>query len=330
MNLAVEKSWILAGLLLMILPLLSTGMRATPSAYLTLLPKDTLSAVIAVLIKLIAMMAIAALVLGIAGLYRSEQSKERIGHGAHIVLLLDRSNSMDNNFAGSTPSATTGESKSAVAKRLLNEFVDQRANDMLGIVEFSTAPLYVLPLTENKAAIKSAINATTTPALAYTHVSKGLGMALSYFQQQALTGSRIVVLVSDGAAAIDGDSEQKLRERFKQQQVRLYWIFLRTANSQGIYDQPQDSRDDNAQAMPELYLHKFFSSLGTPYQAYEAESPSALKKAIADINQLENLPMHYLERIPKQDLSGICYDIASVLLLLLLGVKFCESQSHVN
>lgn len=181
-----------------------------------------------------------------------------------------------------------------------------------------------MPLTENKNAVQAAIAATATPALGFTHVSKGLGMAISFFEQQPVTGSRIVLLVSDGAAAIDHDSEQKLRLWFKQQQVRLYWIFLRTADSPGIFDQPEDSRDDNAQAMPERYLHQFFLGLGSPYQAYEAESPDALKQAIADINQLENLPMHYVERIPKQDLSAVCYSVAAFLLLVLFGVKFCE------
>ncbi len=331
MSLAVDTPWLLSALSLMLLPLFSNGMRSSPIPYLAILPNDGLSTCIAGLIKLIAMASIGTLVLGMAGLYRTEQTVERIGHGAHIVLLLDRSNSMDNTFAGKAPLANgdvNEESKATVARRLLTEFVKQRENDMIGVAEFSTAPLYVTPLTENKQAVQAAIAATSTPALAYTHVSKGLGMALSFFQQKTQsTGSRIVILVSDGAAAIDSDSEQKLREWFKQQQVRLYWLFLRTANSPGIYDKPADSRDDNAQAMPELYLHKFFSSLGSPYQAYEAENPDALKKAIADINQLENLPMHYVERIPRQDLANACYVFATVMLLLLLGVKFCEVRT---
>ncbi len=269
------------------------------------------------------MAAIAGLVLGMAGLHRTEQSRERIGHGAHIVLLLDRSSSMDNSFAGRAPNGSE-ESKATAARRLLTDFVKQRQTDLIGVAEYSTSPLFVMPLTENKNAVQAAIAATATPALGFTHVSKGLGMAISFFQQQPVTGSRIVLLVSDGAAAIDHDSEQKLRLWFKQQQVRLYWIFLRTAGSPGIFDKPEDSRDDNAQAMPELYLHQFFLGLGSPYQAYEAESPDALKQAIADINQLENLPMHYFERIPKQDLSAACYSYATLLLLVLLGVKFCE------
>jgi len=323
MNWAVNTPWALTGLLLALLPLFNSGMRTSPAPWTALIPGDTLSVFVVCCLRLCAVAAIAGLVLGIAGLHRTEQSRERIGHGAHIVLLLDRSSSMDNSFAGRAPNGSD-ESKATAARRLLTAFVKQRQNDLIGVAEYSTSPLFVMPLTENKNAVTAAIAATATPALGFTHVSKGLGMAISFFEQQPITGSRIVLLVSDGAAAIDHDSEQKLRLWFKQQQVRLYWIFLRTAGSPGIFDQPEDSRDDNAQAMPELYLHKFFLGLGSPYQAYEAESPDALKQAIADINQLENLPMHYVERIPKQDLSAACYSVAAFLLLVLLGVKFFE------
>ncbi|MDI1293608.1 MAG: VWA domain-containing protein [Methylobacter sp.] len=355
MNLAVNTPWALTGLVLALLPLFNNGMRTSPAPWTALIPADTLSVVIVCCLRLCAVAAIAGLVLGIAGLHRTEQRIERIGHGAHIVLLLDRSSSMDNTFAGRAPNgsddgrdaggttprmgeveqrmerlpramhgAIAEESKATAARRLLTDFVKQRQNDLIGVAEYSTSPLFVMPLTENKNAVQAAIAATATPALGFTHVSKGLGMAISFFEQQPVTGSRIVLLVSDGAAAIDHDSEQKLRLWFKQQQVRLYWIFLRTAGSPGIFDQPEDSRDDNAGAMPELYLHKFFLGLGSPYQAYEAESPDALKQAIADINQLENLPMHYFERIPKQDLSAVCYSVAAFLLLVLFGVKFFE------
>jgi mxaC protein len=322
-NLAVDTPWALTGLLLALLPLFNIGMRSSSAPWLTLIPADALSVFVVCCLRLCAMAAIAGLILGMAGLHRTEQSRERIGHGAHIVLLLDRSSSMDNSFAGRAPNGSE-ESKSTAARRLLTDFVKQRQTDLIGVAEYSTSALFVMPLTENKDAVQAAIAATATPALGFTHVSKGLGMAISFFQQQPVTGSRIVLLVSDGAAAIDHDCEQKLRLWFRQQQVRLYWIFLRTANSPGIFDKPEDSRDDNAQAMPELYLHQFFLGLGSPYQAYEAESPDALKQAIADINQLENLPMHYFERIPKQDLSAACYSVAAFLLLVLLGVKFCE------
>ncbi len=322
-GLAFETPLALAGLLLALLPLWRSGMQTATYPWLAMLPPDPLSQAVALTIRLLAMTAIAALVLGLSGMHLREQSVERIGHGAHIVMLLDRSSSMDNSFAGKAPSGSE-QSKAEAARRLLTEFVDHREHDLIGIAEYSTSPLFVIPLTENRQAIHAAIAATATPALAYTNISKGLAMALSFFDQQPVQGSRIVLLVSDGAAAIDPDSEAALRILFKQQQVRLYWLFLRTDNSPGIFAQPDDPRDDNAQAMPELYLHRFFGGLHIPYQAYEAENPGAMRKAIDDIDRLEQLPLHYREAIPKQDLSGLCYGWAAVLMALLLGVKLCE------
>jgi mxaC protein len=182
-------------------------------------------------------------------------------------------------------------------------------------------------MTQNKQAVQAAIAATDTPALAYTNISKGLAMALSVFHPQpAQSGSNIILLVSDGAAAIDLDSERKIRQWFKQQPVRLYWIFLRGKNSPGLYQRPEDPRNDNAQAMPERYLHIFFKSLGVPYKAYQAESRDALQKAIEDIDRFENRPLHYLEKIPRQDLSGYCYFWATVVIGLLLAGKLSEAR----
>lgn len=325
-NLAFETPWALMGLILLLVPIFRSNMRATTYPWLDILPNDPLSELLNLLIRLLSMAALAALFLGLSGIYLKEQHVERIGRGAHIVMLLDRSNSMDNSFAGKAPSGND-ISKADAARHLLTEFVDHRPHDLIGIAEYSTSPLFVMPLTENKQAIHAAIDATSIPALAYTNISKGLSMALSFFEHQPVSGSRIILLVSDGAAVIDPDSEAALRVLFKQQQVRLYWLFLRTDNSPGIFAEPEDPRDDNAQAMPELYLHRFFSSLKIPYHAYEAENPDAMQKAIADIDRLEKLPLHYRQAIPKQDLSAAFYGWASFFMLLLVGVKMCEART---
>lgn len=325
-GLAVAWPWVLAALPLAALPLVRGGMRLSPYPWLDLLPDDPGSRIVDWTIRLLAATAIALLIVALSGLHVRARQVERIGHGAHIVLLLDRSNSMDNSFAGKAP--TGGEqSKADAARRLLNDFVDQRPHDRVGVAEYSTSPLFVMPLTENKQAVKAAIDATAAPALAYTHISKGLSLALSYFDEQPSGGSRIILLVSDGAAVIDPDSEAALRALFVKQQVRLYWLFLRTDNSPGLFEAPTDSRDDNAQAMPERYLHLFFSGLGIPYRAYEAENPDAMRKAIADIDAAEHMPLHYREAVPKRDLSGVCYGWAMLAVAMLLGLKLCEVDS---
>jgi mxaC protein len=320
---AFEMPWVLSGLLLTLMPLINTGIKPTAYSWLAMLPPDPLSLVFAGLLRLIGMATVAALILGLSGIYLKEQQVERVGHGAHIVMLLDRSSSMDNTFAGKAPNGVE-ESKSLAAKRLLSAFVDKRQQDRIGIAAYSTSPLFVMPLTENKQAIQSAISAMSTPALAYTNISKGLAMALSFFDQQPVTGARVLLLVSDGAAAIDPDSELELRKLFKESQVRLYWIFLRSQNSPGLNAVPDNTRDDTVDAMPERYLNLFFTSLNIPYQAYEAESPKTMQQAIHDIGQLENRPLHYYERIPKRDLTETCFQWATAMLGLLLMLKFFE------
>lgn len=326
MNVAIEQPWVLFALLLTLLPLFNNGVSQSAYPAIGILPIDPLSSFLSGLLKAIAIAAIASLVLALAGLHRSQQTIERIGHGAHIVLLLDRSKSMDYTFAGKAPDGSD-ESKASAAKRLLTDFVKQRKNDRIGVAGYSTSPLFFMPLTENKQAVLAAIAATDLPALAYTNISKGLAMGLSFFQQQnSQTGSRIILLVSDGAAVINPDSEKKIRRWVKEQNIRLYWIFMRSQNSPGLYQKPEDSRDDNAQAMPERYLHLFFNSLNIPYKAYQAENPDAVQKAINDINQLENMPLHYKEKIPKQDLSGLAYLLASFFISLLLAFKLYEAR----
>jgi mxaC protein len=320
---AFETPWFLAGLLLTLLPLFKTGIKPVAYSWLVMLPPDPLSVFFSGGLRLIGMATVAALILGLSGIYLKEQQIERVGHGAHIVMLLDRSISMDTTFAGKAPNGAE-ESKSVAAKRLLSRFVDKRQQDRIGIAAYSTSPMFIMPLTENKQAIQSAISAMSAPALAYTNISKGLAMALSFFERQPITGARVLLLVSDGAAAIDPESELELRKLFKESQVRLYWIFMRTQNSPGLFTVPDNSRDDNADAMPERYLNLFFSSLNIPYQAYEAESPKAMQQAIHDIDQLENRSLQYFEHIPKRDLTDVCYRWATAMLVLLFVLKFLE------
>ncbi len=271
------------------------------------------------------MLAITGLILGMAGLYLSEQSIERLGKGAHTFFVLDRSGSMNQTFAGKTPDGDN-ESKAMAAQRLLDEFVSQRTEDHFGVIGFSTQPLFVLPLNNHRDAISAAFAALNSPGLAFTNVAKGLGMALEQFRDQAYSGARVIVLVSDGAATLDHRAQKALRAWFKEYRVSLYWLFLRTENSPGIYDEPEDPGDDNPRVMPERYLHDFFNTLAVPYKAYEVEDPEALRKAIDDVSKLENRPVIYQEKIQKKMLDRWCFGFSLVLLSFLTFIKWAEVE----
>lgn len=305
------------------LPLIFVAQSRQGYPSLAAVAPDALSRIVDAGLRLVGTIVIASLILGIGGLRLKGQTVERIGEGAHIVLLIDRSRSMDDTFAGRPP--TAGEdSKSAAARHLLRTFVLERPHDRFGVAAFSTMPMHVLPLTDHKDAVLAAVDAMTRPGLAYTNVGLGLAMAMSMHESDPTAASRAILLVSDGAAVIDRKVQEKLREAFAKRPVNLYWLYLRTAGSPGIFDAPGPNVPDTPFALPERHLNKFFESLKVPYRAFEAENPEAVADAIAEIDKLERNPIRYWERIPGRDLSGLAYLVAALGLGLLLLAKLAE------
>lgn len=286
-------------------------------------PEDTLSRVAEWILRVAGVLAIAGLIVGNAGIALKEQSIERIGEGAHIVLLIDRSSSMDNTFAGQQASGSE-ESKSAAARRLLKDFVGKREHDRFGIAAFSTAPMVVLPLTDHKNILFSAIDAMDRPGLAFTDVGRGLSMALHMQAQDTSHAARAIVLVSDGAAVIGRRLQDQIRTEFARRPISLYWLFLRTAGTRGIFDVPASGEEDTPQVFPERHLNKFLQSLRIPYKAFEAENPEAVEAAITEISKLERMPIAYAERVPQRSLARWAYVLALLGFTILLIAKFAE------
>ncbi|MGQ9369563.1 vWA domain-containing protein [Azospirillum sp. ST 5-10] len=325
MTLAVDAPLVLLLAPLALLPLLVRPFAPTDHPSLVAVPRDPLSFAVDAGLRLIAVLALAALVLGLAGLHRLAQTVEREGKGAQIVLLLDRSSSMDNSFAGRLPNGDE-EAKSTTARRLLTQFLARRPHDSIGIAAFSTAPMPVLPITDHRAAVQAAVRAIDRPGLAHTDVGRGLALAFSMVGEAPPGSSPAVVLVSDGAAVIDRRVQEALRDAVARTPVHLYWLFLRTKGSRGLFDEPQQPGEDTPQAMPERHLHRFLGSLGVPYRAFEATSAQAVGAAIDAIDTLETRPIRYRERIPRRDLTAVAYGVAAAGVGLLLLAKLCERR----
>lgn len=312
---------------LALIPLFLWTQRVEAYPSLAELPADQLSQALTWALRLAGVIAICGIVLGLSGVALRERKVERFGQGAHIVLLIDRSASMNDTFAGRQPSGAE-ESKSSAAKRLLKDFVVERKHDRFGVAEFSTAPLHVVPITDHKGIVLNAIDAIDRPGLAFTDVGRGLGMALSMIDEDVLPGSRAIVLVSDGVAVIGRRVQEALRADFARRPVHLYFLYLRTEGSNSMFATPPSDAEDTPQALPERHLNKFFQSLRIPYRAYEAENAQAVKGAIDDIGKLEQTPIVYTERIPQYDLSRWAYAIAALALTVLLAAKLAGRSLH--
>ncbi len=322
------------GLLLLplaLMPLLLHGQTSIVYSSLSLLPVDRFSDIIDILLRLIAAACVVAIILGVSGLHQKEQSVDRIGQGAQTVMLIDSSGSMDRLFvSGNEKSARaavwgTYTSKGQIARRLLAEYASKRKQDMFAMFVFSGNPIAILPLTEKQAAIQAAIAAGSIErGLATTNLGGGLIQSLEFFEGRPFTGSRIVMLVSDGAATLTIPVQDRIKQLMKKHRVTLYWIYLRTKFSPGL-DTELDA-ELAEEIAPEQLVHKFFSEMGLPYRAFSAENPEALQEAIAEVNRLQNLPIRYKDILPKRDLSGWCYGVAISLMVLIFAARFSEIQ----
>ena len=323
MNLALSTPALAFLLPLALLPLLLSGQRAQSYPTLEGFETDPLSLAIDWVLRIAGAIAIAALILGIAGLHRLGRTIEKTGEGAHIVLLIDRSSSMDNTFAGKTPEGGE-ESKSAAARRLLKDFIVRRTHDLVGVAAFSTSPMHVLPMTDHKEAVLAAVDAMDRPGLAFTNVGRGLALSLDMQEADTSPAARVIILVSDGAAVIDRKVQDKMRAAFARRPINLYWLFLRTEGTPGISSLPKPGEEDTPQTMPERHLDKFFKSLGISYRAFEAENPEAVADSIAEINKLERSPITYVERVPHQDLKAAAFAVALAAMIVLMAAKLAE------
>lgn len=307
------------------LPILLERSHTRSYSWVDMLPSDPLSNLIGLLLKILAAVSLFCIILGLAGPHSLEQKIERIGVGAQIGMVIDRSASMDDPFAGGTADGRVGETKSVAASRLMVDFVNARKNDMIGVITFSNSAMYVLPLTQSREAVLAAIRATAGNSLFQTNIGGGLTSAVSLFEKVPDSGSRAIILLSDGAGRMGGDAQQKLRDWLQRYNITLYWIVLRQPGGISIFNEYVGK--DDSPPPSEVELYEYFKTLRTPFNAYEAEDPKSLAAAMADINQKEKKPIKYLEKIPGHDFTQLCYIIAALMIALLLSVKYLEVRT---
>jgi mxaC protein len=328
MKLAFESPWLLWLLPLAVLPWFGTAFRVYGYPSLSIVADDALSLALSVILKGAGTVAWIALVLALAGLHGAGDLIERTGSGARIVLLIDRSSSMNDGFAYGR--SGEDESKSSVAKRLIVDFIARRPRDRLGVAVFSTSPMQVLALTDRHDAVKAAVMATDRPGLTMTNVGLGLASAIAMLSERGASSPGAVVLVSDGASVISPQVQATLREMAARSPFNLYWLFLRSEGSPGIFAPAPTPEQDTPYRNPERHLHLFLGTLGIPYRAFEAGSAQAVQQAVVEIDRQESRTMRYYERTPQRDLRSAAYVCALVSTLLLLLAKLMERPPYAQ
>ncbi|MGF6674102.1 vWA domain-containing protein [Paraburkholderia tuberum] len=317
MSLDFALPWMLVLLPLAALPLLRRRSDTLVFSSVAWLPADDLGRAAGWLVRGGAALAIAAIVVGLAGPGRSQLQVLRTGSGAQILILMDRSASMDEPMGSKGVESPRGDSKNHVARAALTRFVEQRPNDRLAFMMFGTNPVLAMPFTYNHRVIEAAVAATAIGrGMPDTELDRGMLAAIAQFDGRLSSGRRAIVLVSDGGAVLDETMQRRIEAGLRRNQIALYFIYLRSS----VFSPDLNATQPVSGTSAEAQLHRFFLTLKTPYRLFQAEDPKAMMAAIAEINRQQNATTTFVEHLPRQDLSLYCFALAlfcSALLVLL-------------
>lgn len=305
-----------------LIPLLRRRRDILPFPWIEWLPDDPVGRLVHLAWQLIAMLTLAFIILGLAMPGRSETRIERIGRGAEISILMDRSSSMDATIRRNVPKlgeqAQASRSKNDVARQALSWLLNQRPHNRFALTLFNTAPIRVAPFTDDVALVQAGLDASDIGRGSNeTNMGLGLLAAIDGFNGRSYTGSRAILLVSDGGARLDEELRLKIQKGLERNRISLYFVYIQSSpNSPNL----ELVGTDADASLEEVALHVFFESLANEYRVFQADDPESMAAAITEIDQLQNLPLTYYERVPRVDYSRACFIAALGCCILLAGL----------
>ena len=276
-----------------------------------------------------AALTIACLVVALARPASAETRIERVGRGAEILVLLDRSSSMDAQIrlpppaVGEAPRASI--TKNGVVREALTRLVDERPGNRYALTMFNVAPMPAVPFGDDPALVRAGLAASGVGrGPSDTEMGRALVAAVETFDERAYTGSRAIMLVSDGGARLDGETRERVRRGLARNRVALYFVYIRSSpNSpelERVSTVAAEIADDVA-ALEEIALHVFFGSLESEYRVFEADDPESMAAAVTRIDERQNLPLIGFERVPRVEHTRAWLVAALAGSVLLLGLS---------
>lgn len=206
--------------------------------------------------------------------------------GTDIVLALDISSSMLVN--------DLQPSRMAAAKDVAQKFVNQRANDNLGLVVFSGESLSLMPLTNDRGAVINAIgNIKEGMLIDGTAIGDGLSSAIN----RLISGkakSKSVILLTDGTNNAGAVAPMTAAQIAKQKGIKVYTIGVGTNGTVNITDPYGFSTTTMETKIDESALRSIASATGGKY--FRATDSRMLREVFQEIDSLEKTELdvnHY-------------------------------------
>jgi len=319
-----QHPFVLLLLPLALLPLLPGQRGAIELPWIGWLPVDEVGQRLNVLWKVLASLTIALLVFGLSQPVSTAGLIERIGRGAELSILLDRSASMDSQIRRKIKkdyqAKQSTKTKNDIAREALTWLIKQRPENRYALTVFHVVAMRVTDFIDDIDMLQSALDASAIGRGAKeTNMGSALLAAIGGFDQRPYTGSRALLLVSDGGARLDEETRVKIQRGLQRNQISLYFVYVKSGiNNADLINTDLHRVGTDADARSEeVALHLFFKSIGVAYQVFEADDEQSMQDAVATIDQQQNLPLTYYQKVPGTDYSRTLYIFAFISCIVL-------------
>ncbi|MFN2359548.1 MAG: VWA domain-containing protein [Marinobacter sp.] len=235
--------------------------------------------------------------------------------GRDLLLAVDISPSMDEQDM-----VIQGRSinRLQAVKRVLDDFIQRREGDRLGLLLFGTEPYIQAPLTFDRATVQTLLDESGIGmAGRATAIGDALGLAVKRLRDRPQE-QRVVILLTDGANTAGEIAPDKAAEIARAASVRIYTIGIGAESmvQRGLLG---SRRVNPSRDLDEELLKRIAQQTGGEY--FRARSLPELEMIYESINQLEPIELEGKHYRPVTELYFWPAGIAALIWMLMQGFR---------
>ncbi len=256
------------------------------------------------IIPLCYMLGLACLVVALARPQRGLDDSRVRTEAVDIILLLDLSQSMDQQDFQKFGQRM---SRLDASKEVIGRFLENRPNDRIGMVGFATLPYAVAPLTLDHGWLVQRMEGLHTGMLdgSRTAIGDGIASAINRLRDSEAK-SKVIILLTDGANNHGTLSPENAASAAEALGIKIYTIGAGGAST-GFFRQRQEVDEDSLKKIAKTTDAKF----------YRAKDLETLEAVYAQIDLLEKTEIE-VERFTRFEEIAKGWIIAG---LILLGIE---------